>query len=496
MATPEHDSALGPVPLVVLILLLAAGGGLLVTQASAGLSLGATLLVLIVLGSFLNAELGLHIILLSMLLSPEIVVGGVGGISIGKPEVKGDVLVLRLEDLILSAVAFAWLARTAIFKELGLIRRTPLNAPIFLYTASLILATLLGILFGNVRPIRGFFFTLKYIEFFVVYFITTTQIHNEKQLSRLVRTALVTCAISVALGIISIPYGERVSAPFEGKYGEPNTFGGYLVLLLAIILGTALTRQSTPARFRWLVFAGVVTIPLLFTLSRTSWLAAIPMVLTLVALSRRRFLLLAPLALVIIFSPLLLPQSVIDRYNYTFNATMDRGDVRVAGARLDTSTSARLESWMVGVQAWAKRPFLGYGVAGFGFLDAQYFRILVETGLLGLTAFLWLLACILRTAWGIYREVRGTPHEGLVLGFIAGTVAMIFHSIGANTFIIVRIMEPFWFLAGATVALRFIRTGSSSSVVPALAAPRSTGPVADRSGTPIGPLRTLRDLRP
>jgi len=471
MTTRPYESALGPIPLVGIALLLAAGGGLLVTQASAGLSVGAVLLLLIIFLSFLNAELGLHIILLSMLLSPEIVVGGVGGVSIGKPETKGDLLVLRVEDLILSAVALAWLARTAIFKELGLIRRTPLNAPIFFYTASLILATLLGVLFGNVRPIRGFFYTLKYLEFFVVYFITTTQIRSERQLLRLVRTALLTCAISAALGILSIPYGDRVSAPFEGKYGEPNTFGGYLVLLLAIILGTALTRDTALTRLRWLTFAGLVTVPLLFTLSRTSWMAAVPMLLTLLALSQRRLLLLIPLTVGIALSPLLLPQSVIDRYNYTFNASVDRGDIRVAGARLDTSTSARIESWMAGLGAWAKRPFLGYGVAGFGFLDAQYFRILVETGLVGLAAFLWLLVCILKTAWKILREVRGSPREGLALGFLAGTVAMIFHGIGANTFIIVRIMEPFWFLAGIIVALRPIAAGGDDSVAQAKPAP-------------------------
>jgi hypothetical protein len=30
---------------------------------------------------------------------------------------------------------------------------------------------------------------------------------------------------------------------------------------------------------------------------------------------------------------------------------------------------------------------------------------------------------------------------------------MLFHAIGANTFIIVRIMEPFWFLAGMVVMM-------------------------------------------
>ena len=37
------------------------------------------------------------------------------------------------------------------------------------------------------------------------------------------------------------------------------------------------------------------------------------------------------------------------------------------------------------------RPLFGYGVTGFGFMDAQYARTLVESGVVGLAAFLWLL---------------------------------------------------------------------------------------------------------
>src|SRR5574341_1079029 len=181
MGNPSHNVQARPAPLIALVLLLAVGGGLVIAETSAGLSLGAALLIILLFASFLNAELGLHVILLSMLLSPEIVVGSFGVISIGKPTVKGDVLVLRIEDLVLVAVALAWFARTAIFKELALIRKTPLNAAISAYIVSLILATLLGLFAGNVRPVRGFFFTLKYIEYFVVYFMTVNYVREERQ---------------------------------------------------------------------------------------------------------------------------------------------------------------------------------------------------------------------------------------------------------------------------------------------------------------------------
>jgi O-antigen ligase len=451
MANRSQEFLTGPLPQIALVLALATAGGLIVAQTSVGLSLGAALLLIALLVSFLNTELALHIILLSMLLSPEIVVGGVGGISIGKPELKGDVLVLRMEDLVLAAVALAWFARTAIFKELGLIRRTPLNRAILGYLVSLVLATLLGVFVGNVRPVRGFFFTLKYIEFFVVYFMVVNYIQEERQIWRLLATALLTCAISAVMGIAQIPSGERVAAPFEGKFGEPNTFGGYLVFMLALILGQALTASTMLSGLGWLAFSGLVTVPFLYTLSRSSWLAAIPMLLTLIALSPRRLLLMMGLGVLVVLGPLAFPKQVVDRYNYTLNAKEDRGEYRIGEARLDSSTSARLDSWKQGLSGWEKRPLLGFGVTGFAFMDAQFVRVLVETGLVGLMAFLWLLWRVVGVAWDVHRRAAGTRFEGLSLGYFAGVVGMITLGIGANAFIIVRIMEPFWFMTGIII---------------------------------------------
>ena len=443
----------GPITQIALVLLLALGGGFIVAQTTAGISLGVVLLITILFTSFLNIELALHIILLSMLLSPEFVVGGVGGVSLGKPMEKGEALVLRMEDLVLVAVALAWFARTAIFKELGLIRKTPLNRAILAYTVSLILATLLGVLLGSVRPLRGFFYTMKYLEFFVVYFMAVNYVRDERQARRLLATVLVTCAISAMIGIAQIPSGERVSAPFEGKFGEPNTFGGYLVFMLALILGQALTAPGLPAPLGWAAFAGLLSLPLLYTLSRSSWLATIPMLLTLIILSRRRLILMVGLGALVVLGPLAFPKQVVERYDYTLNAKVDRGDYRIGNARLDTSTSARFDSWRQGFQGWTNRPLFGYGVTGFAFMDAQFVRVLAETGLVGLAAFLWLLWRTWHVVWDTHKRAAGTWYEGVTLGYLAGLVAMVIHSIGANTFIIVRIMEPFWFMTGIITLL-------------------------------------------
>ena len=92
-------------------------------------------------------------------------------------------------------------------------------------------------------------------------------------------------------------------------------------------------------------------------------------------------------------------------------------------------------------------------MTGFAFMDAQFVRVLAETGLVGLAAFLWLLWRTWHVAWDTHKRAAGTWYEGVTLGYLAGLVAMVIHSIGANTFIIVRIMEPFWFFTGIVTML-------------------------------------------
>lgn len=51
------------------------------------------------------------------------------------------------------------------------------------------------------------------------------------------------------------------------------------------------------------------------------------------------------------------------------------------------------------------------------------------------------------------KEIKTPFFRGLTVGFFAGFIGLLFHALGANTFIIVRIMEPFWFFAGIIVVL-------------------------------------------
>ncbi|MGD9054449.1 MAG: hypothetical protein PVG17_21500, partial [Desulfobacterales bacterium] len=59
----------------------------------------------------------------------------------------------------------------------------------------------------------------------------------------------------------------------------------------------------------------------------------------------------------------------------------------------------------------------------------------------------------LKMAIAHMKAVKTPLFKGLTIGFLAGYIGLLFHAIGANTFIIVRIMEPFWFFTGIIAVL-------------------------------------------
>jgi O-Antigen ligase len=399
---------------------------------------------------FIRSEAGLYFVLFSMLLSPEF---GAGSQRLA----EGRGVVIRLEDLLLLVIGLGWLAKMAINKDLGVAIRTRLNRPIVAYVGATLLATVVGVLSGTVRTTAGWFYVLKYVEYFVVFYMTLNNLRDREQAWRLMMAAFLTAGIVSVIGLAQIPGGQRVSAPFEGEAGEPNTFGGYLLLMMGILAGLALETRQLWVRLASLGLVGLMFAPFMFTLSRASYLGLPPVLLTLAVLSRNRRVVIVLLGLCLLLSPVLLtdlvPKAVRERVAYTFKPEAGQATVRIGKVALDPSTSERFNAMRSAIRGWTRRPILGYGVTGFHFLDTQYFRSLVETGIVGLAVFLWLVAAALRSAGESLALLRDADDRGVVIGFLAGTAGILIHAFGSNTFIIIRIMEPFWFFMAVVVAL-------------------------------------------
>ncbi|MBT4485859.1 MAG: O-antigen ligase family protein [Candidatus Latescibacteria bacterium] len=402
---------------------------------------------------FFSPAISLYILIFSMLLSPEF----------GERDLTGEGFTIRIEDILLIVMGFSWLAKASI-EKIGLVAYTQLNKPIALYLLACTFSTAWGVVNDNISsPITGFFFILKYFEYFVVFFITVNFVNSKSQLKKLLWALFITYVIVLILSFSQIPQGERITAPFEGEGGEPNTLGGYLVLMMALTIALASNVKRIFYRATLWLLTVLCFIAILFTLSRATWLALAVMYVFLIIFIKKRNVLIFMLILGAFLSPIILPKAVLFRFYYTFTSeTKERGGLQrgmpgygsPGGSKFDSSTTDRLEAMQMVLRDFPKHPIFGFGVTGHSFIDAQYHRVLIETGLVGLIAFLFLLWSIVRILLDIRKKYMNDPlYNSLSTGTLCAFFGLLAHSIGTNTFIIVRIMEPFWCLMGLNIVI-------------------------------------------
>ena len=156
------------------------------------------------------------------------------------------------------------------------------------------------------------------------------------------------------------------------------------------------------------------------------------------------------------------PDVVKNRVLDTFRPEQSQELKSVGALKLGPSPADRVLTWKRFLtRKIPERPIFGFGVTGIGFLDGQYMLVLCETGIVGLIAFLWLLLKVFTTALRTYKAVEKPLNKGIALGFMVGMVGLMVQAIGTNTFVIIRIAEPFWFMAAIVVKLVDIESGKA-----------------------------------
>lgn len=395
--------------------------------------------------SFFNPTAGITILIFSMLLSPEIKIG----------DVPARVVSIRYDDVLLISLALGLLARNAIVKsETSIIPKTPLNKPIIIYTLIFVISTFKGIIVGNVNPTKAFFYALKYFEYFLLFFMVANNMKSEKQIKIFLIAALLTFIIVNIYGYTQIGKG-RVGAPFDLEGIEPASFGGYLLIVFGILSGLLIYAK----KIYWKVFFSsliVFIIPtFLHTFSRASYIGFIVMFLGFIIFAKRmRLVLLTLLIFGILLYPMILPTAVISRVQETFVGQKSYS-ILVGKTSFDQSSVERLESYIhVTKERLPQHFFIGHGVTGAGFIDGQYFLVLAEVGTLGFIVFIWLIIKIFKSINKVYRNLPIDYWlKGLPLGFLAALSGILAQAITTNSFIIVRIMEPFWFFCAVILTL-------------------------------------------
>lgn len=413
-----------------------------------------SLLIVFILATF-KPVIALYILPFAFSLSPEI--------EIGKTAARE--ITIRIEDLLLTVLLIRAGFDFVVSKNFQIERLAGNRffAPMFIHSAVLILTTTLGVAMLYASPAGGFFFTLKLIQYFFFFFVVFFYVESRKNINALLFCALLTMAIVTIIAYLQIPGGERVTMPFEGVGSEPNTFGGYYVLLASLVAGLYIHEPLGRKKTIYGLLLAAVVIPFIFTKSRGSWVAGGFSLLTFLTLTKglHRKALIFAFAILTVMSIPLLPGHIQERARFWKAEEGFELTQSVGGVKFDPSTSERIDGYKRALKLFAKSPVVGRGITGAGFFDGQYVRLIVENGILGVLSFAYLNYRIIVYLLSIYRRSPDPFSRGMALGLLCGTAGLLVHCLGANTYIIVRIMEPFMLLLALLVSYeKFVGKGS------------------------------------
>jgi O-antigen ligase len=227
--------------------------------------------------------------------------------------------------------------------------------------------------------------------------------------------------------------------------------------MIALIMGLFFHAPNKKQKALWLGFFGFTAVPFIMTLSREGWVSFFPMFIAFIALYKKsRVSMLIVLIVAVFLAPALMPKKVHERMQDTF---AKERSYKFFGKKFDLSesTAARIDAWSFAFKKLAVKPILGHGVPGGGVIDNQYTRVMIETGMLGFLAFMFIIFLLFKQAYATYTLAQDPFVRGISLGFICALVGLLTQSFAAAVFILIRIMEPFWFIAAIVVTLPSIQ---------------------------------------
>ena len=445
----------------IVILALAAAvftGQLVSAGAHFGLYAAAAAAVASILLAFVAPRTGLGVLVFAMLLSPEINISALSGTSRN--------IVIRYDDIMIVFLFMSWFAKTAILKDKPFIFKSPVQRPILLYTAVCVLSTVFAVLAGKVKWEVSFFYVLKYVEYFLLYFMAYNLIEDKEDIKRYLKYGAI---VAVLVTVYAVWYyfnagpGARASTPFEAPLGspeesEPASLGGYYILIFGLFFGVI--SEMPVQNFAWAAGALAFMMPaFVLSLSRASYIGLAVAGAVAVFKSRKRKLFLIGTVALGVAALLLTPalsERAKKRVEFTYAGAYANIDVStpLGNVRLEESAAQRVVSWQRSVFYWLpKNILIGNGVTGTGLVDAQIPLIIGETGVIGIILWLWMIVVCFKTAMRLYRTSQDSFTRALALGYVIGLVGLMAQSVGVNTFIIVRIMEPFWLLTAIIMKL-------------------------------------------
>lgn len=410
-------------------------------------------------------------------------------------------LPLDVGQIALAATIGAWFAHKTLHKPTRHLSLKAIN-PVFPPLLVFIFVSALSII-DAASTSAGVRELLKWIEVALIAAITLDLIRSDaRRLRWIVWAALAAGTGHALIGLyeffggsgadhLAITIAGRTFYRAFGSFGQPNPFAGFMGIGLTLALGTVWgSLRERAAIWQPVVYTVVAVLlagALVASWSRGAWMgvAAASMVMALFLPRNlwRGVLLVGGLALLftVVWASGKLPGAIVERITDFTDIATGLADVR--GVDIDTENYAEIERfahWQAAVSMAESRPWLGVGFGNYpvaypahalmnwpeplGHAHNYYLNTLAETGIIGLAAYLFMGAAVVRLTIAVLRRRSICAWErGVALGLLGVWSHLAIHSV-LDKLYVNNVFLHIGVLLGILAALHEDKTGILSKM--------------------------------
>ena len=362
-----------------------------------------------------------------------------------------------------TAVSFAllfWVVGMLVMRRFQLMR-TSLNIPIAAFLIAAAIGVIMGVDFKH--SLKGYM-TLGWIS---IFFLFVNNVKDVTQFKRLVRILILITTIAGAYAIFqhftridffgNVKYVQKSLSRSTGFFNSPQTFGNYILLVLPVVFGLSSYSNTRREKRRLQLSSLIILTAIIFSYTRGVWLGLIGGLIFMAILRSKKLLLLVVTGIIVGFMFLaFLPSSKFtQRVVRTFKSGRPVG--------------GRIFFWKGSLRIIRDYPITGLGWEGFGIVYPKYkpakgrqlvchahnnfIDMAVDSGLLGLGIFIWLLVTIYKVGFHIFKELEQGYFKGIAWGFLGSFTAFLIAGLSQYNFGDSEVVMLFYFLLAMVMVI-------------------------------------------
>ena len=286
---------------------------------------------------------------------------------------------------------------------------------------------------------------VRWLELIVIYYLTINLINDDKKMRVILYSIFLTMAMVSVFGIVNFNYMDDTYRA-TSFFGNPNPLAGYANLIIPVSFGMLMTSVCLWERITLGIFTVLSIIIWILTFSRSAWFSLILtmiLVFSLIKVKKKRVVL-----LLVVFFAISAILSLSSNTNIrgkfiettTLNAAKGSLGVRAMGYPIgfnmvkdDLILGIGIGNYPLLIKKYTKVYELTHYLQVYDLtrhhLHNLYLQVFVETGFMGLSAFVFWLVCVVKYLVNSLKSLENSRHYWLFVGLMGGVIVYLFNNL-------------------------------------------------------------------